>query len=315
HSRGRESECPDHAGRHHQDLVARAGQVVGAGAVRRRPRDDSLARFSQRSYQLAHVLERRHRHPGWAQVKDDALDPPVAGDPVEAFAELLDAQPRPSGEALPERSRRIWQRWKVFLEDEHDEVGRPADRAADARDQPPQIAERIENHARPSGRSLLAAPPAATPPPPHEWGGATLRSRSATTDRERIKNHARPSGRSLLAAPPAAAPSPPQAAVLPHCVGKTHLPMNGEEQPYARDQPPQIAERKENHARPSGRSLLCVRGQPHPRRKRRYFPTAWGRQALLSTRRPLISTDARPCLRSASTLRTPVPRDGGKAHP
>src|SRR5207253_1398098 len=192
------------------DLVARAGQVVGAGAVRRRPRDDSLARFSQRSYQLAHVLERRHRHTSRAQVKDDALDPPVAGDPVEAFAELLDAQPRPSGEALPERSRRIWQRWKVFLEDEHDELGRPADRAADARDQPPQIAER-----------------------------------------------------------------------------------------------------KENHARPSGRSLLCVRGQPHPRRKRRYFPTAWGRPALLSSRRPLRSPDARPCLRSASTLRTPVPRDGG----
>src|SRR5437016_2202118 len=132
---------------------------------------------------------------------------------------------------------------------------------------------------------------------------------------ERIKNHARPSGRSLLAAPPAAAPSPPQAAVLPDCVGKTHLPMNGEEQPYARDQPPQITERKENHARPSGRSLLCVRGQPHPRRKRRYFPTAWGRPALVSSRRPLRSPDARPCLRSASTLRTPVQRDGGKAHP
>src|SRR5205807_4740911 len=57
-------------------------------------------------------------------------------------------------------------------------------------------------------------------PPPHELGGATLRSRSATTD-SGTERESRSPFRAKFTVRSWAAPSPPQAAVLPHCVGKT----------------------------------------------------------------------------------------------
>ena len=147
----RETERRDHARGHQEDLVACACQVVGARGVRRRPGHDPLARPPQLEHELANVLQGRHRHPDRAQVQDDALDPRVTRDRLETLAQVAHAQPRPGGKPLPQRSRRVWQRRQSFLEYEHDELGRLADRAPNARDQPPQPAKRKQQHPSASG--------------------------------------------------------------------------------------------------------------------------------------------------------------------
>ena len=53
HSCAREAQRADVAGGHEEDLVAGAGEVVGAGAVGRRPGDDPLAFVSQFRDELA----------------------------------------------------------------------------------------------------------------------------------------------------------------------------------------------------------------------------------------------------------------------
>ena len=79
-------------------------------------------------------------------MEDNALDAHVAPDRVEPLAQLLDTQSRPGDEPLPERAGRIGEGGQAFLEHEDHELGRPADRAADARDEPPDVAERKQEH-------------------------------------------------------------------------------------------------------------------------------------------------------------------------
>ena len=142
----REAQGSNRAGRHQEDLVASAREVVAAGAVGRRPGDHPLIRLAELPDQLAQVLEGGHRHARRAEVKDNAFDAGVAHDGLEPATKLFDAQSRLPGETLPERARRVGKRREVFLKHENDVVGRAADRAADARDEPPQVSERVEQH-------------------------------------------------------------------------------------------------------------------------------------------------------------------------
>src|SRR5437016_746013 len=69
-------------------------------------------------------------------------------------------------------------------------------------------------------------------PPPHEWGGA-ISLHLPRNGEDNLTSPPCSPGRSadrVRISPSGAAPSPPQAAVLPHFVGKSHLPMNGEDQ-------------------------------------------------------------------------------------
>ena len=149
-ARARETQRADAAGRHQEDLVAGAREVIGAGAVRGRPGDHPLARVAEPADELPEVLQGGHRHPCRSEMQNDPFDPRIARDRVETLAQHFDAESLPGHEALPQRRRRIRQRGQVLFEHEDDEGRRPADRAADARDKPPQVAERIQEQPRPS---------------------------------------------------------------------------------------------------------------------------------------------------------------------
>src|SRR5579859_5094643 len=79
-------------------------------------------------------------------MKDHALDARVLLDGLETTAELAHAQPLPAEEPLPHGHRRIWQRRHVLLDEERHVVGRPPEPRPQAADQPPQAAERKQEH-------------------------------------------------------------------------------------------------------------------------------------------------------------------------
>src|SRR5438874_392725 len=131
------------------------------------------------------VLYPGHRGRGRAQVEDDALDPFVAPDGVEPLVQLLDAEARPAREALPERARRVGQGREALLEDEDDVRRRSTERPQEARDEPPQVPERKQQHplgevygptlalpGKRGGERLDPPPPPLRPPPP--WGGGCI---------------------------------------------------------------------------------------------------------------------------------------------
>src|SRR5256885_13821002 len=142
------------------------------------------------------VLYPGHRGRGGAQVQDDALDPFVAPDGVKPLAQLLDAEARRAREALPERTRWVGQCRQALLEDEDDVRRRSAERPQEARNEPPQVAERKKQqplastakctappltylspsgpagHLPINGEGATSQPLRPCGPPPHKWGGA-----------------------------------------------------------------------------------------------------------------------------------------------
>src|SRR6202011_4122280 len=79
-----------------------------------------------------------------------APDPRITRDGVETLAELLDAEAWLRDEPLPERAGLIGQGGQVGVEHEDDVVGRLANRAQQARQQPPHVSEWIEDQPRAS---------------------------------------------------------------------------------------------------------------------------------------------------------------------
>jgi hypothetical protein len=81
--------------------------VVRAGRVERRPHDHALASAAQLRDELAHVLQRCHRHRHRAQVQHHSPDAGVFGDGIETPAQLDQVEPRAGDEPLPERAWRV----------------------------------------------------------------------------------------------------------------------------------------------------------------------------------------------------------------